>query len=274
VLIMAKPETGKPITAGSAYGKALLALRAGGMTGGEAAERWPTYGANYFNELRRLGLVAYDGETWTLTAAGRAVCPYRNPLLAKPANVPEKSTMQCKTTVSNTDMLAAIKAAGPAGTTAKALIAHFGCSETIVYNHIMRFSRAQPPVIFKPRHGIVVAIEYQTAHRQAAAYEAALPPSVGAHFTSPVDIEGISLAVDHHEVGAMSPEAEAAQMALIAYPHRYAVAFPADMYDSVDAAVADAVRVYDSDSLKKAVVIACSPIGAIELRPVFVPEAA
>ena len=272
---MAKPEIGQPIAANSLQGKALQALRAGGMTGGEAAERWPTYGANYFAELRRLGLVAHDGETWTLTAAGRAACPYRNPLLAKPANEqPEKTAMQGKTTVSGIDMLAAIKAAGPAGTTAKALIKRFGCSETIVYNHIMRFSRAQPPVIFKPRHGIVVAIEYQTAHRQAAAYEAALPPSVGAHFTSPVDIEGISLAVDHHEVGAMSPEAEAAQMALIAYPHRYAVAFPADMYDSVDAAVADAVRVYDSDSLKKAVVIACSPIGAIELRPVFVPEAA
>lgn len=79
---MAKPETGKPISANTAYGKALQALRAGGMTSAEASERWPTYGTNYFNELRRLGLVAHDGETWTLTAAGRAACPYRNPLLA------------------------------------------------------------------------------------------------------------------------------------------------------------------------------------------------
>ncbi len=271
---MAKPETGKPITAGSLHGKALLALRPGGMTSGEATERWPTYGTNYFTELRRLGLVAYDGETWTLTAAGRAACPYRNPLLAKPANapqgyflrgeLPEKSTMQGKTTVSNTDMLAAIKAAGPAGTTAKALIARFGCSETIVYNHIMRFSRAQPPVIFKPRFGIVAAIEYQPAPAPAPV-GAALPP---------VDIEGVSLDVDHHEVDAMSPEAEAAQMALIAEPPRYAVAFHSDFYPSVEAAIASAAQNYEGEDLKAAIIVACTPLGRIEVRPVFVPAEA
>lgn len=142
------------------------------MTSAEASERWQTYGTNYFTELRRLGLVAYDGETWTLTAASRAACPYRNPLLAAapegsaelPANVPEKSTMQGKTTVSNTDMLAAIKAAGPASTTAKALIKRFGCSETIVHNHIMRFSRAQEPVIF-------AALRHRGRHRVSASPE-------------------------------------------------------------------------------------------------------
>ena len=216
---MAKPEIGQPIAANSLQGKALQALRAGGMTGGEAAERWPTYGANYFAELRRLGLVAHDGETWTLTAAGRAACPYRNPLLAKPANEqPEKTAMQGKTTVSNTDMLAAIKAAGPAGTTAKALIKRFGCSETIVYNHIMRFSRAQPPVIFKPRYGIVAAIEYQPAAVTATnlpPISTKLVPEKTSTVTDwqpeplatdppvAVDIDGISLDVDHHEVEAL-----------------------------------------------------------------------
>lgn len=277
---MAKPETGKPITAGSAYGKALLALRPDpGMTSAEASERWQTYGTNYFTELRRLGLVAYDGETWTLTAAGRAACPYRNPLLAAapegsaelPANVPEKSTMQGKTTVSNTDMLAAIKAAGPAGTTAKALIKRFGCSETIVYNHIMRFSRAQEPVIFKPRYGIVAAIEYQPAPKPAPA-SAALP-AVGAVLPS-VDIEGVSLAVDHHEVGELPAASHAAQMALIAEPPRYAVAFNSDFYPSVEAAIASAAKNYEGEDLKAAIIVACTPLGRIEVRPVFVPAEA
>lgn len=271
------------ISADSYNGRALLALRPGGMTGSEAAERWTSRGAGYFSELKRLGLVAYDGETYTLTAAGRAACPYRNELLAAapeliaapPANEPpEKTTMQGKTTVSNTDLLAAIKAAGPLGTTAKELTAHFGCSETIVYNHIMRFNRARPPVIFKPRHGIVIAIEYQTAARQAAAYEAAPPPSIGAHFTSPVDIDGVSLTVDHHDAADLSADSHAAQMALIEAPPRYAVAFPNDFHDSVDDAIAAAVYDYKPESLADAVVIICTPLGRIEMRPVLVREAA
>lgn len=51
----------------------------------------------------------------------------------------------------------------------------------------------------------------------------------------------------------------------------YAVAFPSDFHDSIDGAITRAVECYDSDTLKAAVVIACTPLGAIDVRPVFVP---
>ncbi len=54
----------------------------------------------------------------------------------------------------------------------------------------------------------------------------------------------------------------------------YAVAFASDFHDSIESAVSRAAECYDSDSLKTAVVIACSPLGGIDVRPMFVSREA
>ena len=260
------------LTASSPAGRVLLALRRGPHSGPQLEELFGGGFKHALHQLLAARLAASDDEGYRITPAGHAACPFRNPKAATAA-APEIFTMfKNENELGYKKVLNAIVAAGPAGISRQALMQKLGARTD---QEIMRIDaqvsslmKKSPAVIFKPHKGHFTAIAHQPYAPDSAA-----PPAVGSALP-PVDIEGISLAVDHHEVSAMSPEAEAAQMALIAYPHRYAVAFPADMYDSVDAAVADAVRVYDSDSLKKAVVIACSPIGAIELRPVFVPEAA
>ena len=203
--------------------------------------------------------------------------------------------------ITRQQVLAAIKQAGPAGVTRKALIERFDCSESNIDNHVMWLNREKPPVIVKLRLGLVAAAEFAAAAPQktgepargplanraetsgspvaadaarlAAADSAARHPEAaparGASLP-PVDIHGVSLDVDHHEAADLSAAERAQQMAQIA-PARYAVAFASDFYDSIEAAVAMAERSYDSDSLKHAVVIACSPVGAIDLRHVFVP---
>ena len=254
----------KPITADSSEGRVLLALRAGPMSGGEMWERWPGLGTTFAQTLKRRGLVVFNDGEWRITPAGLAACPFRNPLAARAAGSMEDQNMpQGETRITREAVLDAIEDAGPAGISRKQLIDRFGTSEGVIDNHIMHLNRQLPPVIVKPRPGFFVSADHQAAGEDAA------PPAVGSALPS-VDIEGIPLDVDHHEVGAMSPESEAAQMAQIA-PARYAVAFASDFHASIDSAVAQAVRDYDTDSLKKAVVIACSPVGAIDLRPVFIP---
>lgn len=171
---------------------------------------------------------------------------------AKPANGSENT------------ILAAIRAAGPAGTYTQALTERLGCSKSTVWNAVLRLSRAMPPVIVKRDRGIYVAVEHAGSAPEPVA----------------IDIDGISLEVDHHEVGELPAESHAAQMAQIGYalppvaPARYAVVFPSDFHTSVDAAVAQAVRDYGYASLSEVVVIVCTPLGRIEMRPVLVPEAA
>lgn len=55
---------------------------------------------------------------------------------------------------------------------------------------------------------------------------------------------------------------------------RYAVAFPSDLHDSIESAITKAAESYDNDTLKEAIVIACTPLGGIEVRPVFIPAEA
>ena len=52
---------------------------------------------------------------------------------------------------------------------------------------------------------------------------------------------------------------------------RYAVAFPSDFHDSPESAMAQALFNYETESLKESMVIACEPVGRIELRPMLVP---
>ncbi len=65
-------------TANSLEGRTLLALRAGPMSTSALAGRFPA--GHKAHVLRKRGLVALADEVWTLTAAGRAACPLRNPL--------------------------------------------------------------------------------------------------------------------------------------------------------------------------------------------------
>lgn len=73
----------KPITAHSPGGRALLALRVpGGITASEAAERWPSSGTYALASLVRMGLAKKVDDTFYITEAGRAACPFRNPAAA------------------------------------------------------------------------------------------------------------------------------------------------------------------------------------------------
>lgn len=267
----------KPITADSSEGRVLLALRAGPMSSGEMWERWPGSGTNFAQTLKRLGLVVFSDDEWRITPAGLAACPFRNPLAARAAGSMEVQIMpQGETKITREAVLDAIEEAGAAGISRKQLIEQFGVGESVIDNHIMHLNRQQPPVIVKPRPGFFVGADHQVA---ACADDwipeplATDPPAAVGSVLPPVDIEGVSLDVDHHDVGAMSPEAEAAQMAQIA-PPRYAIAFQSDFHDTIDAAIAAALDDHESASLAQAIVVQCTPLGRIEVRPVFVPAVA
>jgi hypothetical protein len=253
------------LTADSGAGRLLLALRRGAHTAGllDALGGGLTYN---LPALLKAGLAVLDDGEYRITEAGRAACPFRNPLAATAAE-PEKFTMpKGEAKMTRQQVLAAIQAAGAAGTTRKALIEKFGCSESNIDNHIMFLNRATPAVITKPRPGVVVAVEFA----EASAPEPTKPVPA-------VDIDGVSLDVDHHEAADLASADLAKQMAQIAgidTAQRYAVAFPSDFHGSIESAIAQATRDYESDSLKQAVIIACTPLGRIEVRPVFVPVAA
>lgn len=65
----------KPITAGSINGRVLLALRAGPIAYSELAER---FGYRLpLAPLLRAGLIVCTDDTYRITDAGRAACPFR-----------------------------------------------------------------------------------------------------------------------------------------------------------------------------------------------------
>lgn len=256
------------LTADSGAGRLLLALRRGPHTAGLLEEQGIGLGNGLMPLLLKAGLAVKDDGEYRITEAGRAACPFRNPLAAKPAT-PEIFTMpQGETKLTRQQVLAAIQAAGPAGISRKTLLDKFGCSESNIDNHIMFLNRTRPAVIFKLRPGVVVAIEFANGTPDRATAPAAVPPAV--------DIDGVSLDVDHHEAADLAAADLVKQMAQIGgieSAPRYAVAFAGDFYDSIDAAIAVAVEEHDPESLKGAVVIACTPLGRIDVRPVFVPGA-
>jgi hypothetical protein len=277
----------KPITADSAIGRLLLALRRGPHTAGLIDEQGGSLSA-YLPALLKAGLAVKDDGEYRITEAGRAACPFRNPLAAKPAT-PEKFTMPMETGITHKDVLAVIKTAGTDGITRKALIDKLGAapgSETMRLDaHVSYLAKKSPAVIFKPQQGHFIAVEFLGAAAPAPVTHGSALPSV--------DIDGVSLTVDHHDAADLATADLAKQMAQIgdigvaefdlesitmpeeAYfeaTPRYAVAFPSDFHGSVDSAVAAAFENYESDSLKHAVIIACTPLGRIEVRPVFVPH--
>ena len=52
---------------------------------------------------------------------------------------------------------------------------------------------------------------------------------------------------------------------------RYALTFQSELHESPEAAMAEALQEYDAAGLDLAIIVACEPVGKIELRPVLVP---
>ena len=224
------------ITADSREGRLLLALRRGPHEPGELAEQFGNL-SGLQGQLMRAGLIAYDGDVYTITEAGRAACPFRNPLAAKPA-IPEVFIMpKGETHVTRQQVLAVIVAGGAAGITRKALIEKFSrrATEQCIDMHVTALNRQTPPVIFKPKLGVMVGIEHKSAEPapvvkdslttetpaeiapKPASTAPVLSKAEAAALASPAahDIHGVSLAVDHHEVADLPPASLAAQMAQI-----------------------------------------------------------
>lgn len=152
----------KPITADNAEGRTLLALRAGPMTVSELNARNGTGVAGW---LIKAGYVTQDDSYYRLTEAGRAACPYRNPLAApgvvQAATFKPEIDMSKKTVVTRQQVLAVIVEAGASGITRKDLIEHFGCPEANIDMHLVNLNRQTPPVVFKPKVGTVCAIQFK-----------------------------------------------------------------------------------------------------------------
>lgn len=149
------------IAADSREGRLLLALRRGPHEPGELAEQFGNL-SGLQGQLVRAGLIAYDGDFYTLTEAGRAACPFRNPLAAKPAT-PEVFIMpKGETKLTRQKVLDAIVAAGPGGITRKALVDKFAhlVKANAVDNHILSLDNASIPVVFRPERGLIVAVQF------------------------------------------------------------------------------------------------------------------
>lgn len=197
----------------------LQALRAGPMTAMEMAERW-SFGSAYAKMLCSAGLVEVVGDEYRLTPAGRAACPCRNPLAATAATPPEIFTMpKGETHVTRQQVLAVILAAGPSGATRKELIEKFAsrATEQAIDMHLTALNRQQPPAIYKPRPGLFIDIRLKPAG--AATETAEIAPETASTATdetqAEVDIHGVPLTVDHHDVADLSAEHLEQQMAQI-----------------------------------------------------------
>ncbi len=252
------------VSSKSSEATALQALLAGPMAADEACERWPTRGSAPFYALMRQGLVEKSGDEFRITEAGRAASPKRNPLLATLPAQPEVFKMgnieKKAPRISRAQIYQAICDAGDVGISRKALCELGGADSNggnYVDSHTANLIREPGALVRRVGKGIFVA-----------------KSSLG-EATSPVDMNGVSLDVDHHDAGDLTPASRAAQMALIgdAGAPRYAVAFASDFHGSVEAAIAQATRDYEGASLAQAIVVSIKPVGRIEVRPVFVPEA-
>lgn len=173
----------KPITAHSPEGRVLLALRAGPMSNMALNERLGSTSAVYLlikqGMVRRVG--DEDGE-FGLTEAGRAACPYRNPLAApgavKPA--PKVTTMPRESIITRNDVLNAILSAGAHGITRAALAEQFDRvgEEGPIDMHLTKLLREKPCLIARPRPGFVIAASHaplpETVFDKPAPYKTAM----------------------------------------------------------------------------------------------------
>ena len=306
------------VTADSPTGRVLLALRASGaLAAAEAVERWGKAGAVTL-EMYRLAhageWVVKAGAEYRITPAGRAACPFRNPLAAKPAVQEVFEMPQGRTRVTRQQVLAAIVAAGPSGMTRRELIEKFDglAAEGAIEMHMSSLNRARPPLVYKPRRGLLIDIRLKPAGGGAdEPLVAAVPESevakIARDYAEMIDFDiepcagaeemaaetASTAAAEEGMPGAVDRDAElirqakvivdlreriagmereiAARDAVTRASTRYAVAFPSEFHRTIESAIAQAASNYDSSSFADAVVIACTPLGSIAVRPTFVP---
>lgn len=131
----------KPITADNTEGRVLLALRAGPMTPGEVHGRVNT---SVPSSLIKSGLVVQDSSYYRITEAGRAACPFRNPLAA-PKGQPayQEPNMARENVVTRQQVLAVIKDAGAAGIAKSEIVQKFShlVAENAITSHLVMLKK-------------------------------------------------------------------------------------------------------------------------------------
>lgn len=160
----------------STKGRILLALRAGDMDPQACEERFTGF-TNAVRDLQDAGLVERNGEDYRITPAGRAACPFRNPLLAPDGSAPallKESVMNQKITAEQ--LLEHIVAAGPRGTTVKNLAIDIGVSDQCIFSVRKKIEGN----FFIRGRGVMVANQFMETPPApaAAAAEAALAAEV------------------------------------------------------------------------------------------------
>lgn len=155
--------------------RALQALRApGGMTTGQARERWPGIGAQPLHALVRAGLARHDGGRFTITEAGRAACPLNNQILAaRAAGKSKEETTMPRSKITRSDVFDAICAAGTDGTTVKALSDRLSVSDQTIFKHLKHLTNEPGAVVRKPRRGVLVATKFLDGIEESAPAAAA-----------------------------------------------------------------------------------------------------
>lgn len=142
-------------TAASIEGRILLGLRAGAMDTVACYERFP-YFSHVIGGMERAGLVEGGNDSYRLTAAGRAACPFRNPKAAPPgaaAPVKEIQPMPATAKLTAARILERIIAASPSGISPKALAAEFGVTRNAIHYHLNGLGDA----VIKTRGSLVAA---------------------------------------------------------------------------------------------------------------------
>lgn len=159
----------KPITVDNVDGRTLLALRAGPMTAGELSAR---NGSGVAGWLIKAGYITQDDSFFRITDAGRAACPYRNPLAAPgvvpPATYKPEIEMSRENVVTRQQVLAVIKEAGAAGISKLDLAAKFEhlVHENAITSHLVMLKKAGS--VSNPSRGTWVATSAMTGPAVAA----------------------------------------------------------------------------------------------------------
>lgn len=145
----------KPITTISPEGRALLALRAGPMTTSEINAR---INASLPSGLIKAGYVQLANGHYSITPAGIAACPFRNPLAApgivQPALIATEPDMSTHHDVTRQEVLAVITEAGNAGITKPDLVARFRhrVGEPAITSHLVMLKKDGE--VINPRRGL------------------------------------------------------------------------------------------------------------------------
>lgn len=160
----------KPLTAQSYEGRVLVALRAGPLANSAVVERFGSSSA--LTSLIKAGYVQRadgdEGSEYRITEAGRAACPYRNPLAAPGAVRPiteKEAPMPREKGLTRNDVLNAILSTGAHGITRAALAEQFDCVgvEGRIDMHLTKLLREQPCLIARPRPGFLIAASHVPA---------------------------------------------------------------------------------------------------------------